>query len=435
MSLPADVSIFLIDEYALSKELEDLVNSTRGTKAFISYSGVQDFTDRFPGSLFLNINDIPKMLSTLEELLGISFRVSGYVEEKQEEAGYYNVNCSLTNTCKGACTFCHNNQRKDAFSIIDSETTSLERIEGDFQARIQDDDIFDSIQIEQLGNYIRQWTGVKKIALWTSVRNIVLLQDNITRLLNSFPDIKFVFNVGIESWSKSQLKRFNKSGFYDQFIDAHNNITSKLTTGNLRLLFLYLNFDPWVTPKEISENIQGHNDFLEKARGLSCGSTRVNWASLVDRSWMPKKNTGMYKKAVVEGLLNLQYYNEYGVYIGDQEKTRFECMHLSPPWKFVDTYSEYAFKVFSEIYAIQENVGRAVRAIPADQKDKSLDCKFCSATLFPEALGKYLWTLNDCVYEFLDGKKENGRLLAKLIRDRVAETYFQELGVQPTVVF
>ncbi len=241
--------------------------------------------------------------------------------------------------CGKKCDFCFSSSQ---FSDLCKENFSFEEINklipNDIDLKNQKsidvvlfhNNILNQYHVSDIKNFIsiiRKKIKFKNIILYACAQDFIKYKNEILKLKNK--DYRIVWRIGLESFSKTQLKRFNKNTLkYNlqiiKFFKYHNK--------GFILEPLFLIFDPWVTPKEIYESY--YNFSKINPRAVSCMVASAILRSLSRRCWSPYPNTKMLDRALKEGLIKNKQLNNF--YRSDSSDSNL-C------WKFENEKSEHIF--------------------------------------------------------------------------------------------
>jgi len=273
--------------------------------------------------------------------------------------------------CKNNCYFCKQNSYKN-ISFVKENSYSLTPLQLiDFLPNEKIDILrlyynnilqFDFDQVLSLVKESYKKMKFKKLRLYACSSDMLKHVDRLREL--SFNDeFKIEWNIGLESFSETQLKRFNKNKLQDN-IDLVNQLNkNKKTNKNDLFVFLFLIFDPWVTPDEIYESYFWYNKI-----NINCGNTN-KFLTLAGRTWNPASGTKLIERAKKENLLKLDFFNEFDNYVWTKN-TGNEL-----PWKFKHKRS---LEIYNRLSLWRDNYNALL--IKA-KREKISPCTFCSGRI------------------------------------------------------
>lgn len=302
--------------------------------------------------------------------------------------------------CNKKCSFCKNIHH-DNYEKIFTNKNIINKIPNNIKSKninikLAYCNIFQNLtidKIQKLIDSIQNKINFKSISLWTDPKLFLKFHDKIL-LQNK----NIIWNIGFESFSESQLKRYNclsyKNKEYNyKCIEIINN------TKNYRINPLFIFFDPWSKPEELSETIKGYSKI--KKQKMTCHVGGIIWKrDIIDRIWIPYPNCEMYKNAQKEQLLNFDNLNEFGRQYSFDKK-----YYKDWPWKFkYEKTKEVYFQLIEWINIIESYKMNLI-------KNKKSKCLLCSGGFVYKDFininnGRFMFAnIENSFIEYLDGNE------------------------------
>jgi len=377
----------------------------------------------------LNVDDIITD-NAIEKLLGTKhqqvdkkieikksvFNIENYEFDKDDNKEVH-VIVDLNTSCNNNCGFCRSKLKTNKYEYKDINENILSLLpqqEEISTIQLQSHDIFCNIAIEDLDILLRKINEKKKtrhFKLWSDTRNF-LKNSNKMHLLNN-SNYKILWQIGFESFSDSQLKRYTKKTTVKENLEVIEFFKNNADL-NSDLIPLFLIFEPWVSPDEIyqSYNLMHDNNILKdcKARG------GLILSELSTRSWVPYFGTNMYYKALNEKLFLKNSLSKFGSIIKD---SRFS-------WKFKNRKSFHLHKQLKE-WSKEINYNCEFH-FDKDEKEEFNICSFCLGDK-----GKFKFSFQEIEEKliqwiFLFSKEDKKEQEVKLKIDNLIQNNFEEMN-------
>ena len=302
--------------------------------------------------------------------------------------------------CDRNCYFCNNSgcSKNQKIYKIDDIIERIPKIERKTRINVHLTyyNIFQEIsskKIQELIDKIQFKLNFSFVSLWIDPKSFIENHNKIKVI-----DKKIIWNIGFESFSDSQLKRYNtlsykNKQYNDECVDIINNTKDYLVNP------LFIFFDPWSVPEELSETIEGYSRI--KKQKMKCHEGGMIWKKdIINRTWSPYPGCKLYDLARNERLLNKKNFNEFEYpYVFDRSN------YKEWPWKF--KYKEIK-DIYFTLYGWIKQIENYKTLIIENKKSK---CDFCSGGFVFEDFkelhnGRFAFVeLNKKLIEFLNGDK------------------------------
>ncbi len=354
--------------------------------------------------------------------------IPGFKYQHNKYTGSLNVITGLNHQiCNGKCSFCmYDDKKLDLISCNKASFLSIDQIisfvpeyDEEKHKNIKFIDIYYNnilavLSIDEI-DYLLEKIYSKfpffQVNIYAHVSDIVKHNKNLIKI--SF-DKKYDVNwrIGFESFSKSQLCRFNKFT-YNQNIKALKFINSRPKGMVFEPLFLI--FDPWVTPEEILTSYKFFNKINSSV--IRCTMTGGVISSLINRCWTPISKTKLFEKAKNEKLLIESAFNEFGrIKLGKNERGLVENT-----WKFKNKKSAKIYRNLKKW-----NLFYTKEIISLNNDDISSCCTCCGIKSFHKKeydeiesnIFKFIETINDKTAILIDNQFTD---LKKMIEQEINE--------------
>lgn len=216
-----------------------------------------------------------------------------------------NVVLDTSFTCKNNCSFC---KIPGVFHVKSDVGATLEGIRRNeslrgkkFQfVRITCNNILADHklgEIKLLMDSLHEMFEYEQVDVWACSSDFVRLKDEVPALSSD----RYIVNwqIGFESFSESQLRRFNKNTLRQNIECVDWFLRSR---ERFQLCPLFLLFDPWVTRRELVENA----GWFKRVRAAKTKCIQGRFQHVCpSRHWIPFKGTRMFEEARRQGLLRL----------------------------------------------------------------------------------------------------------------------------------
>jgi len=253
----------------------------------------------------------------------------------------------INGKCSNNCSFCdqNNNKNNQRFYTTESIIHKYSLVEQEKIKKIvfNHPNVFDHFDPKELFEIEDRLYSVKKfneIKIWTTAKKIVQHRNVISTFS---PSYKINWQIGFESFSESQLLRYNKK---ENITYAKRSL--ELIDGfppNHMFSPLMLVFDPWLDNTELYETYKFYlKNVLRLSRRISCTIFGYHWTGFPHRIWIPRYKTKLFEKAISENLILLDRYDQIWS-TQDQKPWEFKNKDMSAKYDKLLSWSVFIKQV------------------------------------------------------------------------------------------